>query len=68
MKCHQFSQGFVPKIYSTDDINTKRGADFGAFRPVIQGVEGGYNMDYDQERRCKLVIPFQVLFLNYLFE
>lgn len=54
------SESIVPKIFSNDMISTKSGADFGAFRPLVHKSTGGYKMSYDEERLCKLVIPYQV--------
>jgi len=59
IKCERMSEGIIPRIYATDEINKRAGADFGAFRPTIQNTEGGYKMDYEQEVLCKLVLPFQ---------
>jgi hypothetical protein len=50
----------VPKIFSTDDINTRSGAHFGDFRPTKAESTGGYRMSFDEEVLCKMVIPYQV--------
>lgn len=42
-------------------ISTRSGVEFGAFRPLIHESTGGYKMSYDEERLCKLVIPYQVI-------
>lgn len=61
MKCDQMSRGIIPRMFSTDLIYTKTGADFGAFRPLVTDIEGGndYKMSYEKEVLCKLVVPFQ---------
>jgi len=60
LKMAKMSDGIVPKIFSTDDINTRSGAEFGAFRPLKTKSTGGYRMSFDEEVLCKLVIPYQV--------
>jgi hypothetical protein len=59
LRFNKASDGIVPKLFAIDDIDTKSGSDFGAFRPTISHDEGGYNMTYDQEKMCKYVIPYQ---------
>ena len=59
LKMAKMSDGIVPKIFSTDDINTRSGAEFGAFRPLKTKSTGGYRMSFDEEVLCKLVIPYQ---------
>uniref|UniRef100_A0A914RNE9 Uncharacterized protein n=1 Tax=Parascaris equorum TaxID=6256 RepID=A0A914RNE9_PAREQ len=53
------SEAIVPLLFHTQDIYQRSGADFGAFRPVISDSEGGYKMTLDEERLCKLVVPYQ---------
>uniref|UniRef100_A0A1I7SMP9 Protein CDV3 homolog n=1 Tax=Bursaphelenchus xylophilus TaxID=6326 RepID=A0A1I7SMP9_BURXY len=53
------SDGIIPKLFSTQDIELKSGADFGSFRPLHTESEGGYRMTYDEEVKCKMAIPFQ---------
>ena len=50
----------MPRIFSNDFITEKSGADFGAFRPLIVESVGGYKMTPNEEKLCKLVVPYQV--------
>ncbi|KAI1716407.1 hypothetical protein DdX_07457 [Ditylenchus destructor] len=59
MKHSRLSECIVPKMFSNDEICTKEGADFGSFRPLISQSTGGYNMNPDDEKLCKFVIPYQ---------
>lgn len=59
LKASQISESIVPKIFSNNMISTRSGVEFGAFRPLIHESTGGYKMSYDEERLCKLVIPYQ---------
>ena len=52
----------LPRIMPVDRL--RLGADFGSFRPTVHEDEGGYQMTFDDEIRCKAVIPFQVGLLN----
>ncbi|KAH7719863.1 I-connectin, partial [Aphelenchoides avenae] len=53
------SDGIIPLLFTTDFIDKRSGADFGSFRPTIHEDEGGFPMTFDDEIRCKAVIPFQ---------
>uniref|UniRef100_A0A915LIK6 Uncharacterized protein n=1 Tax=Meloidogyne javanica TaxID=6303 RepID=A0A915LIK6_MELJA len=59
LKPSRLSECIVPKIFSTDFISLKSGADFGAFRPTKMETVGGLGMSFDDEKLCKLVIPYQ---------
>uniref|UniRef100_A0A914H224 Uncharacterized protein n=1 Tax=Globodera rostochiensis TaxID=31243 RepID=A0A914H224_GLORO len=59
LKPSRLSDGIVPRIFSTDEICTRSGAEFGAFRPMISESTGGYRMSFEEEKKCKMVIPFQ---------
>ncbi|VDK49578.1 unnamed protein product, partial [Anisakis simplex] len=59
------SEAIVPLLFHTQDIYQKSGADFGSFRPVVAESEGGYHMTYDEEKLCKMVVPYQVRSLVY---
>ncbi|KAI1724361.1 hypothetical protein Ddc_05592 [Ditylenchus destructor] len=59
MKHSRLSECIVPKMFSNDEICTKEGANFGSFRPLISQSIGGCNMNPDDERLCKFVIPYQ---------
>ena len=60
MKYHPISECIVPRLFSNEEIHKKSGSDFGAFRPLVTESVGGYPMDYNEARLCKLIIPFQV--------
>lgn len=59
--CDRASEAIVPRLFDNQDIHTKSGAEFGAFRPSIYEPKGGYRLTYDEEIRCKLVVPYQVV-------
>ncbi|KAI6205359.1 hypothetical protein M3Y94_00783200 [Aphelenchoides besseyi] len=60
IKFDRASDGSVSRIFSIDNIEQKKGADFGSFRPLIQEVEGDVRtLTYDEERLIKLVVPYQ---------
>ncbi len=54
------SEGVVPRLFTTEDLNKREGAGFGTFRPTVSQSEGGYRMTYEEEMLCKMVIPYQV--------
>jgi hypothetical protein len=54
----------VPKLFDTQDLEKPVGSGgvcspMGAFRPLVARSEGGYRMDYEEERDCNLWVPFQ---------
>uniref|UniRef100_A0A915DBC8 Uncharacterized protein n=1 Tax=Ditylenchus dipsaci TaxID=166011 RepID=A0A915DBC8_9BILA len=59
MKHSRLSECIIPKIFSTEEITTKTGADFGSFRPTVHESSGGYKMSEDERKLCALVIPYQ---------
>lgn len=60
MQHDKASEGIVPMLYDVRVLDKKAIPEFGSFRPMFIEAEGGYKMTYDEEKLCKLVVPFQV--------
>lgn len=55
-------EAMIPLMFDGRSVETREGSEFGSFRPLVSNSIGGYIMSYQDEIKCKNIIPFQVTF------
>ncbi|CAJ0569822.1 unnamed protein product, partial [Mesorhabditis spiculigera] len=60
MEYDKQSECFIPILFDNLGCQMKEGAEFGSFRPMYTPSTGGWPMSWDEEKKCRMAVPFQI--------